>query len=156
MRSEHRAADARAALDGPAVRAAARSAQAPGRPVGRPYLLAVEGDAGDGSAVVLAATRALLTARTREEAAAVLHTAVNDLGGGVVPARLAHEALPLDGSLGVGEPRLVVVDPVSVVRLRLERWLPGLVQEALETAARCDRERARTDERGPSHGGPAW
>lgn len=141
--SHRRTTDARAALEGPATRAAVRSPQARQRFRERPYPRPVDGDVGDGDAVVLAATRAMLSARTREEVAAVLHTAVNDLGGGVVPARLAGDALPLDVSLGVGEPRVVFVDRVSVAGLRLERHLPGLVQDALTTAARCDREEAQ-------------
>ncbi|WP_220794844.1 hypothetical protein, partial [Nocardioides pelophilus] len=71
----------------------------------RSYPLPLEGDGRRGDAIALAATRALLRALTREEAAQILRTAVDDLGGEVVPARLASDdALPQDISLGVGGP----------------------------------------------------
>jgi len=138
-------------LDGPAIRAALRSQRRrQERRARRPYPLPPDADAGHGDAVALAATRALLAAQTREEVAAVLRTAVTDLGGAVVTARSAPDALPVDVALGVGEPALVVVDPVSVAGLRLEHQLPGLVQDALAAAARCDEQqlqarRATTD-----------
>ena len=100
-------------------------------------------DTGDltGEGIVVAATRALLAARSREHAADVLLTAISDLGGAVVPARLAEtnrHALPCDVSLGVGEPLLVVVPALSVDALKLGCYLPGLLQEAFEAAQRCD------------------
>jgi diguanylate cyclase (GGDEF)-like protein len=94
-----------------------------------------------GDTVVLAATRALLSVRSREEAAAVLLTAIRDLGGAVVPARLAEahrDALPMDVSLGVGEPMLVVVPELSVAALQLGHHLPTLLQDAGGAADRCD------------------
>jgi diguanylate cyclase (GGDEF)-like protein len=94
-----------------------------------------------GDDVLLAATRALLTATSRRAVADVLRTAVHDLGGALVPARLAEmnpQALQVDVSLGVGEPLLVVVDPLSMSALRLTRHLPVLVQDALVAAARLD------------------
>lgn len=97
-----------------------------------------------GASVVLAATRALLTATSRTDVARVLHTAVEDLGGTVVPARSAKEgAIPLDVSLGVGEPQVVVVDAVHPASLGLTSHLPTLVEDALTWAARCEGDRRR-------------
>jgi diguanylate cyclase (GGDEF)-like protein len=92
-----------------------------------------------GDSGALAATRALLTVRSRTQAAAVLMTAIDDLGGYVVPARLAGpDAIPVDVSLGVGEPMVVVVlDPLDLSSLRLARHLPLLVEDALSAARRC-------------------
>lgn len=103
------------------------------------------GDDPTGTDIALAATRALLAATTREEAAAVLRTAVHDLGAGTAPARLADlnpEALAVDVSLGVGEPRVVVVDGVSPAGLRVALHLPALLHDATLVAARCDLERS--------------
>ncbi len=92
-----------------------------------------------GDAVALAATRALLRARGREEAALVLRTAVEDLGGTVVPARLAgDDALPVDVSLGVGEPAVVEVAGGSQHHDRLARHLSELVNDAHTAAQRID------------------
>ena len=100
--------------------------------------------------VVLNAARALLRVDTRAEAAAVLRAAVRDLGGRVTHAG-SPEALPVDVSLGLGEPRVVVPVVGSEAALtRLRRQLPTLVEDAEAAAARCDRyqrqaTRARTD-----------
>ncbi|HYO40347.1 MAG TPA: diguanylate cyclase [Nocardioidaceae bacterium] len=97
-----------------------------------------------GASVVLAATRALLTATTRTEVAQVLHTAVQDLGGAVVPARSADaSAIPVDVSLGVGEPQVVIVDEMHPASLGLSAHLPSLVEDALTSAARCEGDRRR-------------
>ena len=125
---------------GPATEAARRTPAERAAARARPYALPDTTDA-TGDAIVLAATRAMLTATSRQQVAAILHTAVNDLGAGVVPARLADghpHAVPLDVSLGVGEPRVVVVDPVSLGAMRCSHQLPGLVEDALLTASRCD------------------
>ena len=63
--------------DGPATRAARRGAGRGTRERAYPQPADVTGT---GTAVALAATYALLGAQTREEAAAILRTAVNDLG----------------------------------------------------------------------------
>jgi diguanylate cyclase (GGDEF)-like protein len=70
----------------------------------------------------------------------VLRTAIRDLGGRVVRARLAGpDAIPVDVSLGVGEPMVVtILDPVDVSSFRLARQLPALVEDALAAARRCD------------------
>lgn len=133
-------------LLGPAAHAARRQGAVTRTERAYPLPLGAD-DTGD--AVLLAATRALLACATREQVAHVVHTAVNDLGGGVLPARLA-EALPdvvhIDVSLGVGEPRVVVVDPVSLARMRLSHHLPVLVQDALTAAAACDARRRHARE----------
>lgn len=147
---------------GPASEVARRTRSERRAARGRPYPLPLDAtDPTDatGDAVRLAATRALLFAESREEVAAVLHTAVNDLGAGVVPARIADmqpHAMPLDVSLGVGEPRVVVVDPLSMAAMRCSHQLPGLVEDAQLAAGRCDRwhrnvARASVDESAGGH-----
>lgn len=107
----------------------------------RPYPLPL-GDDPRGEAVVLAATRALLRALTREEAAEVLLTAVEDLGGVVVPARVAtDDSLPLDVSLGVGEPAVVGATASSAAHDLLRQHLAGLVDDAHTVANRIDLSR---------------
>jgi len=124
---------------GPATAAARRDqAQRRGRGA-RAYPETRRLDDASGDAVALAATRALLHVRTRAEAAQVLHTAVHDLGGAVVPARLAgDDAIPVDVSLGHGEPRVVVADTLDLTGMRLSQHLPLLAQDALQAAARCE------------------
>lgn len=110
------------------------------------------GDGVGGEAVALAAARRLLRVDTRSQAAQVLRAAIEELGGQVVEAATAGPvALPEDVSLGLGEPLVVVpVDPDDVARVRLERQLPALLEDARAAAARCDHyqrqaTRARTD-----------
>ena len=107
-------------------------------------------DGAGGDAVALAAARALLRVDSRAGAAAVLQGAVRELGGVVVEARSADSsALPVDVSLGVGEPCVVLPgDPSRAAVLR--RLLPELLDDARAAALRCDRyqqqaARARTD-----------
>jgi diguanylate cyclase (GGDEF)-like protein len=79
-------------------------------------------------------------ASSRAEVALVLHAAINDLGGAVVPARLAGPAaVPVDVALGVGEPKVVVVvEPMHPAQLRIAHHLPLLVEDAKAAAAACD------------------
>lgn len=87
--------------------------------------------------LALAATRALVSARDTATVRRVVRTVVHDLGGALVPARLdPADALPLDVSLGLGDPELVVVEPLSVASLRLGQVLPALVEDARAAAAR--------------------
>lgn len=128
---------------------AARRAKAPVRPVGsggRAYPAA--GEDADDAEVQLAATRALLVATEPHEVAAVVATLVRDLGGGLVPARLAHDsaALPLDVSLGLSEPLLPWVEPVSVARMRLSRVLPVVLADARRVLDRLHAEARRAEE----------
>jgi diguanylate cyclase (GGDEF)-like protein len=130
-------------VDGPALAAARRHAASP--PIGtrqRGYPLAANPYDATGDAVALAATRALLKVASRAEAARVLHTAVNDLGGAVLPARLAGAgSIPVDVSLGVGEPQVVMVlDEVDLAAMRLTHHLPLLVEDALSAAARSEHQ----------------
>jgi diguanylate cyclase (GGDEF)-like protein len=105
-----------------------------------------------GDAVALAAARALLRVDSRAEAAAVLRTAVRDLGGTVVDAPSGlTSGLSDDVSLGIG-PRALVepADSSETTRRRLLEQLPPLLADARVAAARCDRyqhqaTRARTD-----------
>ncbi|HWG95294.1 MAG TPA: B12-binding domain-containing protein [Mycobacteriales bacterium] len=101
---------------------------------GRPYPPC---DGGTSSDVVVAAVRALLRTTTPHDVHAVITTAVRDLGGAVVPARLEPDALlPLDVSLGCGEPLLPVAERLSVAAMELERLLPRLVDDARAALAR--------------------
>ena len=99
------------------------------------------GDRSDPTAdsIVLAATRALLRVESRDAAVEVLHAAVVELGGWVVPADLAHgDAIPIEVSLGIGEPQ-VVRGGGAATDLRLARHLPTLLGDTVWVAARCDR-----------------
>lgn len=136
--------DPQHASAGPAMSLArrARTRGADRRPTRRPYAEPDTTDDATGTVAVLAATRTLLSVTTRAEAAAVLRTAIGDLGGGVVPARLASEgAIPVDVSLGIGEPLVVVATPASMAAMRLAHHLPLLAQDAATAASRCDRRR---------------
>jgi diguanylate cyclase (GGDEF)-like protein len=131
---------------------AARRQRAARRDVERGYPPVGNSDDPTGDTVALAATRALLKADSREQAARVLRTALTDMGATVVPARLAAaSAASVDVSLGVGEPLVVEVpDPTDLAALRLAHHLPMLVEDALAAAARCDHHlrqslRAATD-----------
>ncbi|MEO8693429.1 MAG: GGDEF domain-containing protein [Acidimicrobiales bacterium] len=77
--------------------------------------------------------RGLLRIREASQAARLLQNTAVALGGSLVPAADAGpDALPLDLSLGEGEPVLVEADPMSVARLQLERFLPRLIEDARE------------------------
>jgi methanogenic corrinoid protein MtbC1 len=111
---------------GPASQAGRRAGRRQ-RPTERPYPLCPDGAA----QVALAATRALLRTSTADDVAAVVRTAVADLGGACVPARLEpDDVLGVDVSLGLSEPVLVVADPLSVATLELRAVLPQLVEDA--------------------------
>lgn len=137
--------DGRQPALGPATAAARRTQRR--RPSPRPYEQPADDDL-TGNGVALSATRALLSVRNRTEAAAILLTAIRDLGGAVVPARLgeAHpDALPVDVSLGAGEPLLVVVPQLSIAAMQLGHHLPSLLQDALSAAERCDVTRRQAE-----------
>ncbi|HET7688879.1 MAG TPA: hypothetical protein VFK41_00740, partial [Nocardioidaceae bacterium] len=81
--------------------------------------------------VVLNAVRAMLRVESVEHAVAVLQDTVRLLGGGTVPARSAgSDAIPVDISLGQGDPLLPVAPLQSPTRRVLERLVPGLVEDA--------------------------
>jgi diguanylate cyclase (GGDEF)-like protein/PAS domain S-box-containing protein len=84
----------------------------------------------------LAAARSLLRAEAVEEAVGVVIGVVRDLGGSTIPARLDdRNALPLDCSLGHGEPLLARPDS-ALARLRIERILPEVLDDAREVIGR--------------------
>jgi hypothetical protein len=97
------------------------------RPHARPYP-AVGSDAKD---VALQATRALLLADDPHTVREIVATAVGDLGGALVPARFEPvDALGVDVSLGLGEPVVVVVEPLSLAAIGLQQVVPRLVEDA--------------------------
>jgi diguanylate cyclase (GGDEF)-like protein len=131
---------------------AARRQRAARRDTERGYPPPGGSDDPTGDTVALAATRALLKADSREQAARVLRTALTDMGAAVIPARLATgSATSVDVSLGIGEPLVVEVpDPTDLAALRLAHHLPTLLEDALAAAARSDHHqrqslRAATD-----------
>jgi diguanylate cyclase (GGDEF)-like protein len=104
-------------------------------------------DDAEAAAVELAATRALLEVTSPTEAAEVVATLVHDLGGGLVPARLAESAsVPIDVSLGLSEPLLPWAEPVSVAELRLGSVLPEFVDAARRVVSRLQGDTRRFDE----------
>ena len=106
---------------------AARRQRAARRDVERGYPPVGNSDDPTGDTVALAATRALLKADSREQAARVLRTALTDMGATVVPARLAAaSAASVDVSLGVGEPLVVEVGPMPypVMNTLLDEGFP--------------------------------
>lgn len=119
----------------PAVLAAQRTdtsgaARVKARKRAYPAVLSVE----DQAAVTaqLSATRALLSAGTPQQVADIAMTLVHDLGGAVVPARLANMtcAVPIDVSLGLSEPLLPWADPMSLAAMRLATVLPDFLVDA--------------------------
>jgi len=95
----------------------------------------------DPTGIALRVARELLRAESRTQVVRILHAAVGALGGSVVPALDARiGALPYDVSLGIGEPAFVAAVAESVEsRVRLARHLPGLIEDAVVAARRCDR-----------------
>jgi hypothetical protein len=124
---------------GPATAAARRDRAERAGSAARGYPRSANLDDPSGNAVALAATRALLNVQTRAEAAQVLHTAVHDLGGAIVPARLAgDDAIPVDVSLGVGEPRLVVADQLDMAACAWRSTCRCLSRDAQHAAAQFE------------------
>lgn len=95
-----------------------------------------------------AALRALLHATSEDQVAPVLHTFIRDLGGGLVPARLADpgNTLPVDVALGLSEPVLPYADPVSVAAMRLAQLLPQMIEDAHLVVIRLQGDVQRADE----------
>lgn len=114
----------------------------------RPYPLVRAGDDLDAISAQLAATRALLTAATPQDVVAVVAALVGDLGGALVPARLAESGptVQIDVSFGLSEPMLPWADPVSVASMRLARHLPGFVADARLVFDRLQGDTRRTEE----------
>jgi diguanylate cyclase (GGDEF)-like protein len=131
--------------------AARRSEQAGGRSgVGarRAYpAVGIDDDRGELPAWI-AATRALLRASTPEEVTDVIATFIEDLGGELVPARLADTAtaIPFDISLGLSEPLLPRADPASEAAMRLAKVLPEFMEDARLVIDRLRGDVRRIDE----------
>ncbi len=86
---------------------------------------------GTGENVVSTMLRGLLRIRSAEAAAHLIQAAVRGLGGKLVyAAESGADALPIDLSLGEGEPLLAAAEPLSTARMQLERFLPRLVEDA--------------------------
>lgn len=135
----------------PSVLAAKRSTtprRTAARDTGRAYPLSETDDDLDAVSAQLSATRALVAASTPQEVPAIVATLVRDLGGGLVPARLAEEgsAMPLDVSFGLTEPMLPWSDTPSVGALRLARVLPDVVADARLVFDRLQADARRTEE----------
>ncbi|HMD46298.1 MAG TPA: EAL domain-containing protein [Acidimicrobiales bacterium] len=87
-------------------------------------------DDAEAMAAVLAASRALLRVEHPEDAVGVAIDLVHELGGHVMPARIAPEhALDSDLSCGEGEALVALAEPYSPSRLRLEYALPGFTED---------------------------
>ena len=100
----------------------------------------------EAAALRLAATRALLRAEGVADAVSVCVRLVSDLGGWTIPARLDDgRALPIDCSFGNGEP-IFAVPGSALSRIRLERILPDLLEDARGVVCRV-RERDELAER---------
>jgi GGDEF domain-containing protein len=81
--------------------------------------------------VTATAQRGLLRARRPEEVVRVLERAVLALGGDVVPGHVGgDEVLHLDLALGVRDARLPWAPPDDPARQRIQRVLPGLLEDA--------------------------
>ena len=90
--------------------------------------------------VIVSTCRALLRAESRGEAAALLQAAIGHLGGEVIPAREAEAAdLPVDVSLGVGEPLGVRLPDNESSAQFLIAHVGSVVEDALWAARRSDR-----------------
>lgn len=81
--------------------------------------------------VVYRATRALLRIRTAEQGVGIIISLIKDLGGSAAPERLADpDAIPLDISLGEGEPLLPTAPEGSDARRAIAEFLPPMVDDA--------------------------
>jgi diguanylate cyclase (GGDEF)-like protein len=96
----------------------------------------------------LAATRALLRAVDADEVVQVVATLVRDLGGAVVPARIADadRVMQMDVSFGRSEPMLPWTEPVSLAAMRLAAVLPDVMEDAHLALSRLQAEVQRDDE----------
>jgi GGDEF domain-containing protein len=87
--------------------------------------------------VTVSAQRALLRARRPEQVVDALERVVLRLGGSLVPGHVGGpDVLHLDVGLGVAEPSLPCAAPGDPARARLERVLPGLVEDATRVVQR--------------------
>jgi GGDEF domain-containing protein len=87
--------------------------------------------------VTVTAQRAILRARAPEQVVDALELAVSRLGGAVVPAHTGGaDVLHLDIGLGVRAPLVPCAAVDDPARPRLERVLPGLVEDANQAVQR--------------------
>jgi GGDEF domain-containing protein len=87
--------------------------------------------------VTVTAQRAMLRARAPEQVVDALELAVTRLGGAVVPAHAGGaDVLHLDIGLGVRPPIVPCAAADDPARQRLERVLPGLVEDANQVVQR--------------------
>ncbi|MBS3941163.1 MAG: GGDEF domain-containing protein [Actinobacteria bacterium] len=98
----------------------------------------------DADVVANGVTRQLLHAESAAEVRDILLHAVRQLGGTTILAADADdvESLPVDVSLGAGQPLLPIAVPGSAARANLERHLPRLVADArraLDLISRAER-----------------
>lgn len=85
----------------------------------------------------LAVTRALLHADASAQVPSALVEFVHRLGGVVrAAAESGPDALPVDLSFGTTEPILADAEPMSLARMRLERLLPSVVEDARVVVSR--------------------
>jgi diguanylate cyclase (GGDEF)-like protein len=99
----------------------------------------------EGATALVAALRALLTAREPEGAVVVLARFVVALGGGLSSDAEAPDVIPLDLAFGTGGVLFPVAESLSVARMRLEQLLPRLVEDARGIVARIRNERELTE-----------
>lgn len=98
---------------------------------------------------IKAALRSLLREDREERAVEVLERTVEHLGGITVPAGIDDERIiPIDVSMGIGEPRHVAAPLPSVARTLLERFLPELVEDVRVVLDRLRRDDERAEEAG--------
>jgi GGDEF domain-containing protein len=96
--------------------------------------------------VTVTAQRAMLRARHPQQVVDALELAVARLGGTTTPGHLRGEdSLHLDIGLGVREPLLPCAAADDPARARLERVLPGLVEDATRTVQRLWRLEEQAD-----------
>jgi len=92
--------------------------------------------------LVYSATRALLRVGRSDEALSLLSELVHDLGGSTTPTSANDpNALPIDISLGHGEPVYPVAEPGSAAHWMLSTYLPCVIEDvraAFELASRVE------------------
>lgn len=105
-------------------------------PDDRPEPCLGQGDE-DGAEALVHATRLMLAATTPEDVVAAVATFAVQIGAELVPAAAdLGGAVSLDIALGTGAPVLADAAALSVTRMRLEQYLPGLLEDARLTAMR--------------------
>jgi hypothetical protein len=97
------------------------------------------------------ATRLLLSAESRADAAGIVTALAERLGATLVAAGTHHpDAMPLDLSLGEGELLRPAADPISMARLQLEEVLPIVLADANRVVTLMEKEPTRDGARHPT------